>query len=34
MTYYHIRVDPVSTALGAEISGLDLGKPLTEAALA
>ena len=34
MTYDHIRVDPVSTALGAEISGLDLGKPLTEAALA
>jgi len=34
MTYDHIRVEPVSTALGAEISGLDLSEPPGSAALA
>jgi taurine dioxygenase len=34
MTYDHIRVEPLSTALGAEISGVDLATPPTEPALA
>jgi taurine dioxygenase len=34
MTYDHIRVAPLSTALGAEIGGVDLSEPLAEAALA
>ena len=27
MTYDHIRVEPVSTAVGAEIGGIDLAAP-------
>ena len=34
MTYDHIRVEPLSTALGAEIGGVDLAAPLPEPALA
>jgi taurine dioxygenase len=34
MTYQHIRVEPLSTALGAEIGGVDLGAPLGEPVLA
>ena len=34
MTYDYIRVEPLSTALGAEISGVELSKPPTEPALA
>ena len=34
MTYDCIRVEPLSTALGAEISGVELGKPPPESALA
>jgi len=34
MTYYHIRVEPLSTALGAEIGGVDLSAPPPEPALA
>ena len=30
MTYHHIRVEPVSKALGAEIGGVDLTVPLPE----
>ena len=33
MTYDHIRVEPLSTALGAEISGIDLAAPPAEPAL-
>ena len=33
-TYGYIRVEPLSTALGAEISGVDLGGPPAELALA
>ena len=33
MTYDHIRVEPLSTALGAEISGIDLAVPPAESAL-
>src|SRR5208337_2960210 len=34
MTYDHIRVTPLSTALGAEIGGVDLATPPAEPALA
>jgi taurine dioxygenase len=34
MTYHHIRVEPLSTALGAEISGVDLTAALPRPALA
>ena len=34
MTYDHISVEPLSTALGAEIGGVDLAAPLAEPALA
>ena len=34
MIYGHIRVTPLSTALGAEIGGVDLTGPLHEPALA
>jgi taurine dioxygenase len=34
MTYNHISVEPLSTALGAEIGGVDLAAPLSEPALA
>ncbi|HXO90892.1 MAG TPA: TauD/TfdA family dioxygenase [Stellaceae bacterium] len=34
MTYDYIRVEPLSTALGAEISGVDLAKPPAEPVLA
>jgi taurine dioxygenase len=34
MRYEHIRVDPLSTALGAEIGGVDLAGPLAEPVLA
>ena len=34
MTYDHISIDPLSTALGAEIGGVDLRAPLPEPALA
>src|ERR1700737_3739840 len=34
MTYDYIRVEPLSTALGAEISGVDLTKPPAEPVLA
>jgi len=30
MTYQHIRVEPVAAALGGEVSGVDLGAPMTE----
>ena len=34
MTYHHVRVTPLSTAVGAEISGVDLTAALPELALA
>src|SRR5215831_13263333 len=34
MTYDHISIEPLSTALGAEIGGVDLRAPLPEPALA
>src|SRR5215469_13499124 len=34
MTYDHIRVEPLSTALGAEIGGVDLAAPLAKPELA
>ncbi|MBV8337881.1 MAG: TauD/TfdA family dioxygenase, partial [Alphaproteobacteria bacterium] len=34
MSYDHIKVEPLSTALGAEIGGVDLAAPLSEPALA
>ena len=34
MTYHYIRVEPLSTAVGAEIGGVDLAKPPAEPALA
>lgn len=34
MTYSHIRVEPVSTHVGAEISGVDLAAPLADTAFA
>jgi taurine dioxygenase len=34
MTYHHIRVEPLATALGAEIGGIDLATPLPDPALA
>ena len=34
MTYHHIRVEPLSTAVGAEISGVDLAQPPAEPAMA
>jgi taurine dioxygenase len=34
MTYDCIRIEPLSTAVGAEISGVDLAAPLPEPALA
>ena len=34
MAYDYIRVEPLSTALGAEISGIDLAKPPAKAVLA
>jgi taurine dioxygenase len=34
MTYHHIRVEPISKTLGAEIGGVDLTAPLPEPALA
>ena len=34
MAYDYIRVEPLSTALGADISGIDLAKPPAEAVLA
>src|SRR5215469_4286111 len=34
MTYNHISIEPLSTALGAEIGGVDLRAPLPEPALA
>ena len=33
MEYAHIRVEPVSTHVGAEIAGVDLAGPITDAAL-
>jgi taurine dioxygenase len=32
MGYEHIRVEPIAAALGAEVSGVDLALPLTDAA--
>jgi len=32
--YRHIRVDPISPCLGAEIGGVDLSRPLSEAVFA
>ena len=34
MTYQHIRVEPLSTYVGAEIGGVDLARPVSEAAFA
>jgi taurine dioxygenase len=34
MHYHHIRVEPVSRHIGAEISGVDLSAPIANAALA
>ena len=34
MKYQHIRVEPVSTHVGAEIGGIDLAAPLTDTAMA
>ena len=34
MTYQHIQVSPISGALGAEISGLDLSTDLPDAVVA
>ena len=34
MSYEHIRVEPVSTKVGAEISGVDLAVPLAAEAFA
>src|SRR5260221_12948620 len=32
MTYHHIRVEPLSRAIGAEISGVDLSAPIHDEA--
>src|ERR1700675_1562158 len=32
MTFNHIRVHPLSRAIGAEISGIDLASPMTDQA--
>ena len=34
MSYHHIRVEPVSRHVGAEIGGVDLSAPITDEALA
>src|SRR5262245_11718635 len=34
MSYSHIRVEPLSTHVGAEISGIDLRRPVADAAFA
>ncbi len=34
MGYKHIRVEPLSPALGAEIRGVDLGEPLDDDTIA
>jgi hypothetical protein len=34
MTYQYLRVEPLATALGAEIGGIDLAPPPPDPALA